>query len=156
MLGLHSRIDKRAFIESTSRTINDRICRVLNRTRIALVYNLNIAEIDMATIKKAVVTTNENGLTFEITGGNKLSIKLDDLSADIIHQATLHGLKQKIADSYAGVTTSHEVEESASNVIMALMFGNWNAGRSKPRRYMGGSTCPRRWRRNRRCESEVG
>ena len=84
----------------------------------------------MATIKKAVVTTNENGLTFEITGGHTLEIVLGALSDDVIKKATLHGLKQKIADSYAGVTTSHEVEAAADSVIQALMTGNWNAGRS--------------------------
>lgn len=83
----------------------------------------------MATIKKAVVTINGRSLSFE-TATNVFELHADDLDSALQTRALMHGLKQKIADTYAGLKTDHEIDEAIRGCMNALLAGTWNAGRS--------------------------
>ena len=84
----------------------------------------------MARLKKAVVTVEGDELKFAIEGGEVYNLHLDNLSDDVKYKALIHGLKQKVCDSYAGVSLPRDVGEAISNVIVNLQNGTWNGGRS--------------------------
>lgn len=84
--------------------------------------------------------------TFEVMSrGETVTVKLDKLNAEIMAQAALHGLKQKIADAAAGAVAfaadNDMTKEEASVVLMDKATSNlyengWTATRS------GGSADP--------------
>lgn len=84
----------------------------------------------MATIKKAVITSTENGWMYEFNNGGILQADVRELPHDMEHQLMLHGLKQKLSDSYSGLTTDHEIEAAVNGVWDNLVKNLWNAGRS--------------------------
>jgi hypothetical protein len=90
----------------------------------------------MAKAKIATVTvdTEHRILTFQFAHGKILSVSLAALSPDICHRLALHGLEQKIRDSYAGVSTPEEAYGFASKVADALLAGQWSVrGQAEPR-----------------------
>ena len=86
----------------------------------------------MPTLKKAKVETNESEgqLIWNWADETTDTLTLDNLATDLIHKAALHGLKQKLSDSYAGATTVTEAKLAFEAVRDALQNGTWNAGRS--------------------------
>lgn len=83
----------------------------------------------MTRMKKASVVIEGDLITFD-TGAHVEGIDISNLTEDIIHHATMHGLKQKIADSYAGLSTETEVHQAIKGVMETLLSGAWNSGRS--------------------------
>ena len=81
----------------------------------------------MAKAKVASVTvdTEAGMLSFNFTHGVSLTVSLDDLSSDIRRRLAIHGLEQKIRDSYAGASSPDEAYGLASKVLDALRAGNW-------------------------------
>ena len=82
-------------------------------------------------------TTSAHGLSIVVAGGHHLELFLSDLSDDLIRQAALHGLKQKICDA-AAISRDPETGRPASArdkydamaaVAERLLAGEWNAKR---------------------------
>lgn len=93
----------------------------------------------MARSSKASKSIEGNVLTVEFNSDSvdNLAVDLTSLPSEIQTQLALHGLSQKIGDSYAGVETVEEAAAAAKGTLEALQNGTWSAGRS------GGSSGPR-------------
>ena len=85
---------------------------------------------DIKRVKKATVETTETGLVWTFESGNSVEVEQDMFNAEVLQKAMIHGLKQKLSDTYAGVKTTHEVEGAFKAALDALKNGHWNAGRS--------------------------
>lgn len=89
----------------------------------------------MAT-KKASATIDGSDLTIAFAHGEELSLSAGELSNEIKTRALMHGLKQKVCDSFAGLKTPQEALEKASAVVEALLNGDWTTrteGEGSPR-----------------------
>lgn len=78
---------------------------------------------------KATVTVEEFTLTFTFANGETKTINAKDLEQAIQDRAMVHGLEQKIRDSYAGAKSADEALGMASKVIDTLISGEWSAKR---------------------------
>lgn len=65
-----------------------------------------------------------------LESGNKLEVKLDSLPPEIVRQAALHGLNQKLGDAASGLQGA-EAEEAVTSVYEQIVAGQWNATREK-------------------------
>lgn len=83
----------------------------------------------MAKICKKSVT--KNGVQFDFIGGDTIGIDISQLNDETIKSAILHGLSQKIGDSYAGAESIVEATAAAEAVIRNLVAGQWNAKASR-------------------------
>ena len=79
----------------------------------------------MARIAKKSVTTN--GVLFSFVNGTELEPMLDGLDEGIIKSLAIHGLSQKIGDSYAGAESVEEAIAAANGVWENLKAGLWGA-----------------------------
>jgi hypothetical protein len=79
----------------------------------------------MAKIAKKDKT--ENGVTFQFIDGESVEVSFKELSADIIHNLAIHGLSQKLGDSYASAESVDEARASLIAVWENLKSGEWNA-----------------------------
>lgn len=81
----------------------------------------------MARNKLAKKTPNEEAgtVTFEFTDGRTITVNVNDLPDNVRNIATLHGVSQKVGDSYAGAETVDEAYEAATDVVKNLQEGNW-------------------------------
>lgn len=81
----------------------------------------------MAKIAKKVIGYNE--VIFTFTNGVDLVADLTMLTQDIINRLALHGLSQKLGDSYASANEKgwsvDECYDQAANVFNNLKDGNW-------------------------------
>lgn len=59
--------------------------------------------------------------------GDVLEACLDDMPEDIRQRLALHGLAQKIGDSYAGVADAEKARQNAEAVLARLKAGEWSA-----------------------------
>ena len=84
----------------------------------------------MAKIKKATITKTKGGLKYVFADGKKVEVNVKDLTKEIQQEALLHGLKQKLSDSYAGFKTDHEIFSAFESTLNVLLNGAWNGGRS--------------------------
>lgn len=76
---------------------------------------------DVETGTLEVVFTNEE----------QLNICLDDLSADIVRQLAMHGLSQKVGDSYSSVKGDVQAAfEAAKKTIEQLSSGEWRVAKA--------------------------
>lgn len=80
--------------------------------------------------QKAKVLTTASGLVWNWADEDTDTVDLNQFNDGILQQATLHGLKQKLADSYSGAITVREAKEAFSATLKNLEAGMWNAGRS--------------------------
>lgn len=62
--------------------------------------------------------------------GNELRIGLNQLKPEVVAQAALHGLNQKLGDAAAGLQ-GEEAEEAVNSVAEQILAGQWNATREK-------------------------
>jgi hypothetical protein len=81
---------------------------------------------------------DESKVLFGFKDGTTLEIAAAQLNDDMKQRAMLHGLNQKIRDSFAGVKGDvAKGIENAKGVIEALLAGNWRQargeGEAKPR-----------------------
>lgn len=56
-----------------------------------------------------------------------LVVNIAELPDEIKKQALLHGISQKVGDSYAGADDAEEARETAEGVIAQIMAGTWRA-----------------------------
>ena len=78
-------------------------------------------------VKKVVSVENES-VTFGFEG-NSVEFRLDQLSREMITRLALHGLSQKLGDSYADSTKVTDPEKAATDVWNNLKDGNWGRER---------------------------
>ena len=100
--------------------------------------------------RKSVVSTDIFGttLTLNFITGQELSVTLDNLSPEIIKQAALHGLKQKLVDAAAiarntdnGNSATPTDKFNAVKVVYDRITredGTWNAVREGEVKHQGG------------------
>lgn len=70
-------------------------------------------------------------LDIAFSSGAQLSVTLDDLPEGIVRQLALHGLSQKLGDSYASVKGDvTKAFENASAVLSELKAGNFTKARA--------------------------
>lgn len=85
---------------------------------------------------KKVPREDSNGIDFNFTHGEVLECTIENLSPEIQRHLMIHGLSQKVGDSYAGVDTPEECFEVASDMYRRLTEGDWKqvrAASSTPR-----------------------
>lgn len=79
----------------------------------------------MAKIAKKIV--GQDMVTFAFADGKEQVCKLKDLPPGMLERMALHGIAQKVGDSYSGVDTVSEGRKVASETWKNLMLGNFNA-----------------------------
>ena len=79
-------------------------------------------------VKKSVNVENES-VTFGFEGNN-MEFRLDQLPGEMITRLALHGLSQKLGDSYADSTKVTDPEKAATDVWNNLKDGSWGRERS--------------------------
>ena len=84
----------------------------------------------MAQIAKKVVNIEYGIVGFDFVDGTHRDVKLSDLSEQIRHQLVLHGLSQKLGDSYSGAESVSEAVERFNSTADMLLAGDWTSGRS--------------------------
>jgi hypothetical protein len=89
------------------------------------------------TTKKEIILNdvNEaNGIRFTFDNGNTFDADVDSLPEAMVHRLAVHGLSQKLGDSYAGATgkgmTSDDVEQGVRELYAALKSGSFGTGRT--------------------------
>ena len=79
-------------------------------------------------VKKSVNVENES-VTFGFEG-NSMEFRLDQLPREMVVRLALHGLSQKLGDSYADSTKVTDPEKAATDVWNNLKEGNWGRERN--------------------------
>jgi len=79
--------------------------------------------------KKATKKVTETGVSIDFENGEALVVELEQLSEDIIRRLALHGMSQKLGDSYAGAEAD-EAFGLANGVAERLVAGDWAAVRA--------------------------
>lgn len=77
----------------------------------------------MAKIAKKIV--KDDSIVFEFVNGTVLEYEIADLDMDITHRLALHGLSQKLGDSYAGAETVDEAVGTVKTLWDQLLSGVW-------------------------------
>lgn len=80
----------------------------------------------MAKKASKVIDGNKLSIKFEETG-DAIETTLEEYSPDIRDRLALHGLSQKLGDSYAGITDSKEAFEKVQAVLGDLLKGEWTS-----------------------------
>lgn len=80
-------------------------------------------------VAKASVNVEGTVLSFVFANGQTLTIDGAALDGSIREKAVMHGLEQKIRDSYAGADGPDEAQGLAQKVIDTLMGGEWSTRR---------------------------
>lgn len=75
--------------------------------------------------KKATKSIEGDLLTIAFETGETILANLADIPADILSRLAMHGMSQKLGDSYAGVDGA-EAAEKANGVLTDLLAGNWS------------------------------
>lgn len=82
--------------------------------------------------KEYDLDTSELSITFG--NGQELAFALSDLSPEIQKQLALHGLSQKLGDSYAGVKGNFaEAINNVNSVFASLKSGDWSTAGEEAR-----------------------
>lgn len=79
----------------------------------------------MAKIANKIKT--ENGVEFAFIDGETVQVLFSELSEEIVHNLAIHGLSQKLGDSYASAESVEEARQSLLSVWTNLKAGEWNA-----------------------------
>jgi len=85
--------------------------------------------------RKVTKTVEDDGVSFEFATGETVKVSPGDFSAEIQKQLMLHGLSQKLGDSYSG-EDADKCHGIMAGVVKTLEDGNWsvrNGGGSSPR-----------------------
>ena len=80
-------------------------------------------------IKMAKKAKTANGVTFTFAdkAATQMAFDLSELSAAMVTELAIHGLSQKVGDSYSGAETVSEGMELAKATWKNLLAGNFNA-----------------------------
>lgn len=68
-------------------------------------------------------------LLFRFANGEEIKVNRADVPENIAGAAMLHGLAQKIGDTYAGAENLGEAVEKAKAMAEQLLLGSWTTGR---------------------------
>lgn len=71
-----------------------------------------------------------SGIDFTFAHGAVITIDLADLPESIVTQFVLHGISQKVGDSYAGCKTPEEAHEKAAALVERVKAGDWKTVRA--------------------------
>lgn len=92
------------------------------------------------TLAKKTVDTDSRSVTILLGDGSSTTHSLSDLPAEIVTQLALHGLSQKLGDSYSGAANAVAegeapdavtyAKETIARVWATLTAGDWSATRS--------------------------
>lgn len=86
---------------------------------------------EIANMPKKKVDIEAKSVTIEFENGETRTLALSDLSEAMVIRAALHGLSQKMGDSYAGAKDEPDPVAfsiaSVSDVVKALIAGDWRA-----------------------------
>ena len=80
-------------------------------------------------LAKKTVAEDLSGVSIEFGDGKELTANLADFSDDIVIQLALHGLSQKMGDSYSGEKDVTVARTKAEGVVDRLKAGDWKAVR---------------------------
>lgn len=80
-------------------------------------------------IAKKDVHEDMTGVTINFTDGTPLTVNLSDLPDEMLTHLALHGLSQKLGDSYSGEQDVAAARALATAVFDRLKEGNWKAVR---------------------------
>lgn len=93
----------------------------------------------MSDYAEAVDNTETGSVSVSVKGSDTLSVALSELSSAIVARLALHGLKQKLVDSYSGAKKAVEdgeydsreeyAAEQVARIINQLKAGEWSAKR---------------------------
>ena len=76
--------------------------------------------------KKTTVCDGVTGqVNFEFVDGTTISANLNDLPEGMVIRLAVHGLAQKLGDSYAGATSIKEAQNNVTELSAALVNGDW-------------------------------
>lgn len=78
--------------------------------------------------KKATKTVTDSGLEIGFESGETINLNWDDFSPEMQRKLGIHGLSQKVGDSYAGAEAS-EAYELAKSTSDRLLANEWTQGR---------------------------
>ena len=79
----------------------------------------------MAKIAKKVVSADS--VTFEFANGKQVVATLEGLTPEIVNRLALHGLSQKVGDSYSSNEGPDDAVLKAQSAYDNLKQGDWNA-----------------------------
>lgn len=74
---------------------------------------------------KKTTSIDDQSVTIKFEDDSSASLSLTDLTPEITMQLALHGLSQKLGDSYAGPEKRALAPEVVAGVIQGLKDGNW-------------------------------
>jgi hypothetical protein len=80
-------------------------------------------------IATKTVLEDMTGVTIGFKEGEPLTVLLKELGKDIVKHLALHGLSQKLGDSYSGEKDIKVARTKAQNVAERLLAGDWRAVR---------------------------
>lgn len=81
-------------------------------------------------MKIASKKVDGNKVVFTWADGKAFEADVTKLSKEIVHRLALHGLSQKLGDSYASAESLAEAKENLSDVWDTLAEGKWTSTRS--------------------------
>jgi hypothetical protein len=86
----------------------------------------------MTKIKVCNKTLNveKGNVSFKFENGKDLLTGLDDMPVEMVRRLALHGLTQKVGDSYSGESDPMQAWMKAIAVVDMLEKGEWSGGRS--------------------------
>lgn len=73
-----------------------------------------------------VVDGRFEGASFSFADGTTLKVELNDLSDSTLARLTVHGLLQKVGDSYSGINNIKDAVIAAQATINSLIKGDWS------------------------------
>lgn len=79
----------------------------------------------MARNAYAKKVVGEGSVTFNFSNGKSLVAAIADIPQELRDRLALHGLGQKVGDSYAGAESVEDAVESAGDVYEMLVGGKW-------------------------------
>lgn len=91
----------------------------------------------MAKLASKTVNVDEGTIVFEFADEQNVVVSVNDIPKDMQKRSLLHGLSQKLGDSYSGAESPEAAREQLNKVLEAIKEGNWNVGRT------GGEGTPR-------------
>lgn len=74
---------------------------------------------------KKVLLDSHAGVQFDFADGRSITVKVTDLNDDIRAQAMVHGISQKVGDSYASAEDVEEAYDAATATVTSLLDGKW-------------------------------
>ena len=80
--------------------------------------------------KIANKTVDGTVVRIEFVNGKSVEIDVDKLPTEIRARAIVHGIMQKLGDSYAGADGPSDGYDRCRSIADAITAGNWNQGRT--------------------------